>query len=358
MQTDTNLMQRQSDLIKAMRFPLIVLVMFAHSLTLPENPGGGGWGIYYFVTEMISHNLAKIAVCWFFVFSGYFFFLKFDGNRMESKWVLEKWRNRVRTLLLPYLIWNLLAILAIMIKSWLCVKVGLGEDEQMAWVREGDVLSWLWGSRANFPLWYMRDLMILSLFAPMLFYLLKNAKTGLIVVGIIYLIASFFSVPLDRSICFFSLGAYLGIHKKNILQICRSIEVPSAIAAILTLILASVGNNWQCHHLLLKIFYPFGMITFMNIFDAVINNAGIKQFLIRLSNSVFFIYAAHEIYILQWTKGFCLRTLGNGLLGMSISYVIVPIAVIVICVCLKDICNKVAPKALAFICGGRVNRRK
>ena len=51
--------KQQSNLIKAMRFPLIVMVVFAHSLgfqTYKIDLSLDGWNIYHFFSEMISYN--------------------------------------------------------------------------------------------------------------------------------------------------------------------------------------------------------------------------------------------------------------------------------------------------------------
>ena len=74
-------------MINAMRFPLIVLVVLAHSLgfgnidVFSETPG---WNVYHFFSEMISHNFGAIAVPWFYVFSGYLFF-----RNMKNYWMFE-----------------------------------------------------------------------------------------------------------------------------------------------------------------------------------------------------------------------------------------------------------------------------
>ena len=73
----------------------------------------------------------------------------------------------------------------------------------------------------------------------------------------------------------------------------------------------------------------------------------------RLSSAVFFIYAAHEIYILGWTKGLLLRLMGESAFAVWCRYLLVPVIVLVICLCLYKVLNRIIPGALAFACGGR-----
>ena len=85
----------------------------------------------------------------------------------------------------------------------------------------------------------------------------------------------------------------------------------------------------------------------------MIDNEHLKGRLSQLSASVFFIYAVHEIYILGWTKGLCLRIFGNSLAGTWISYWLVPVIVLAVCYALYCLLNRIMPRALAFACGGR-----
>ena len=71
--------KRQSEVIAAMRFPLMVLLLFAHVLpekSIPIEMNLSGMNIYHLFSEGISHNLSRIRNPLFFLFSGFFFFTK------------------------------------------------------------------------------------------------------------------------------------------------------------------------------------------------------------------------------------------------------------------------------------------
>lgn len=352
--------KRQSTLIKAMRFPLIVLVVFSHSLgfLFPHiNYSLDGWNVYHFFSEMISHNLCKIAVCWFFVFAGYFFFLNLPEDGLTGKWLVEKWKRRLMTLLIPYLIWNILPIIAFFIKTFLFAKLGLSQVESLK-----DAMSisfnpryWFLTGPLNYPLWFMRDLMIMCILAPLVYFIFKKLPRlgGIIVLFVLLLLPFETPVLTWRGYFFFSLGAFLGIQRLNILSLCRKVKLPAAILAVILLIVATLYNDASFHDWLLRAFYPFGMITFMNIIDSLIDNESRCDRLCRLSAAVFFIYASHEIYILGWTKGLFLRLFGEGLAGTWVRYLFVPIVVVSVCLALYYLLNRIMPRTLAFVCGGR-----
>lgn len=352
---------RQFTLIKAMRFPLIVLVVFAHSLgfgNVEITNELSGWNVYHFFSEMVSHNFARIAVCWFYTFSGYLLFRNLKDGEFSFSWVLGKWKKRVNSLLIPYLIWNLMVIVATIIKSWAFVKLGFGEDEGMTYVRKLDVVNWFWSGPANFPLYFMRDLMLMSILAPLWYFVVKRFKW----LSLILLIAAYASplnpsLPAMRAIFFFGVGTWMGIYRVNMLQLCRSIKWPAAVIAVITLLVASYWNSSAYHEWLLRAFYPFGMITFMNICDKLIDNENRCNRMCNLASAVFIIYATHEIYILGWTKGLFLRVFGDGLLGSWVRYLFVPVVVLIACLFIYWLLNRFMPKTLAFVSGGRVDKK-
>ena len=91
-----------SSVITALRFPLILLVVAIHliSSTAISPTGTTGWHfVYLYISELISHNLADIAVPMFFFISGYYGFYKKDW-RQEAVWSVEL-KKRAKTLLLP-----------------------------------------------------------------------------------------------------------------------------------------------------------------------------------------------------------------------------------------------------------------
>ena len=348
--TFDDLTARQSQLIRAMRFPLIVLVLYEHSVGAYAGIGTP----YGFLSEMISHHLCPIAVCWFFFFSGFLFFWNMEEGRFSFKWTVDKWKRRIWTLLIPYLCWNTLTVVAIILKNYGFSLFGipLSQDEMLT-VQQGP-LFWYISGPADFPLWFMLDMIVMTLITPLCYPIYKKWPW----ISLAFLVLIYFSPwkPLAisiRAIFFFSLGAWMSINRFHFLSIGKSIKVFAAIAAIILLIGATASLDKPWHEWLLRAFYPFGMITFMNVCDWLIDNDGRRERLTKLSASVFFIYAAHEIYILGWTKGLFVRIFGEGLPGTWIKFLFVPIIVLAVCLVLYRLLNRLMPRTLAFLCGGR-----
>lgn len=355
-----DLEKRQSELIEAMRFPLIVLVVFIHVLPeilVPIKMNGSEMNIYHIISESVSHVIGRIAVPCFFLFSGYFFFHK------SVKWNLDFYHSqlqkRCRTLIAPYFLWNGLMIIAIYAKnsifsllSWEIKEDGIFD------IQPQSLYELFWKGPVNFPLWYLRDLICMSLLAPLFYYLFRClGKYGIFILIVLYLTTWEIHFPglSMTAFMFFGLGAYLGIYKNNILELCLKYKVMCGIGAFLSFCCAIYNNGYEYSEYFTRAFVLFGVITAINTMNWVIGHESWKKKLGNLSVTVFFIYAVHEIYIINWMKGlfgriFVVET-GDRLL---ISYLSIPAITISICLALYFLLAKIAPRILAFAVGGRV----
>ena len=151
---------------------------------------------------------------------------------------------------------------------------------------------------------------------------------------------------------YFGIGTFLGINKNNLFDLSQRVKIPSFITNIVLVLIATHLNHLPVHDYLLRAFIPFGIISAFCIADSL--NDKWAGLLSRLSISVFFVYAIHEIFIRKWTNGMFLRIFGNGVKGSVISYFGVPIVVYIVSNCLFFILKKIAPKPLTFLCGGRI----
>ncbi|MCS2449223.1 acyltransferase [Bacteroides thetaiotaomicron] len=343
-----------------MRFPLMVLLLFAHVLpmvSVPIEMNLSGMNIYHLVSEGISHNLSRIRNPLFFLFSGFFFFRKLE------KWSFDFYRSqlkkRVRSLLLPYFLWNILMIVAIYIKNYTLTSfLSMESGEELLNLQNTPWYILLWHTPANYPLWFIRDLICMSVLTPFFYLFFRYLKAyGVLILVILYLSAWETNVAgLSMSaFMFFGTGAYMGIYKKNILEFCSKYRYTAAITALLFLGFAIVCNGRGMHAYLVRIYVLFGIITVFNLMDWLINRETWKKLFCNLSATVFFIYAAHEIYIINWTKGFFARTsLANSGGGLLLSYLLIPFITLGICLGLYYLLNRMAPKTLALLVGGRV----
>ena len=203
--------------INALRLPLIILVTYAHSYGAIREEYillGSGWDTYEVLKILISQSLVKVAVPAFFVMSGYLFFANVEKFTKEVYW--QKIRRRIKTLLIPYIIWNLL----------MAVKL-----------REISLDTFI--APANMPLWFLRDLMVVSLLTPILYIGVKRLGWWIVAILIPIYSNGIWAIQPDLNpyaICFFTLGATLSIKKMDLVKTCERFVTPASTLSLLLLI--------------------------------------------------------------------------------------------------------------------------
>ena len=122
-----------------------------------------------------GNGLWCVANTMFFLLSGMLFF-----NGIESvKGCFLKMKKRVRSLLVPYVIWNVIFIFwYIALQNLPGIDSFINSDIVGSLTKNGllDALRVLYWEPANFPLWFVRDLMIMVVLSPVLYYLIKYLK--------------------------------------------------------------------------------------------------------------------------------------------------------------------------------------
>ncbi len=221
----------QSKTIAFLRFPLIVGVVLIHCY-YKELPIGGvkipvmdEYPIYKLIADLFSQVLARTAVPLFFLISGYLFFYKssFSWPMYDSKL-----RKRAQTLLLPYLFWNgalvgLHLLIELLFPSVLSGEVkpvldyGWCDWWDIFWAREPSEPGGM-PMPINYPLWFIRDLMVLVVFSPLVYAMVRYLRQyALALLGFLWLIYDGASTPglSPTAWFFFSLGAFYSVHRRN-----------------------------------------------------------------------------------------------------------------------------------------------
>lgn len=150
-------------------FVFSLLVIWVHSYNAELYLGSTQWAqsIGRFEYRIINW-LAQIAVPGFFMISGYLFYRNFDLSKLR-----RKWESRIRSVLVPYILWNFLYYIGYVVGSrlpWMGEVVGKGVIPLRLDVAVDAILNHTY----NYVFWYLFQLILLILLAPVLYWVLVN----------------------------------------------------------------------------------------------------------------------------------------------------------------------------------------
>ena len=233
-----------SSVIKFLRFPLIAMVVMIHAHFHDISMGGvdyrfdlNQFPIYCNLSFLISKLLASIAVPMFYVFSGYLFFYKQPS--FSAKDYLGKLRKRIKTLLIPYIFWNLVVIVFYFLAQTFMPSMISGDNKPIADYAIIDWLKAFWNYNnempISYPLWFIRDLIVVVLLSPVVYFLVKKSVFSVIVIGIIWLLGFTTGIcGIDiTAIFFFSFGSLFSIKKFDFVNFFKKIRVGGYVMSLL-----------------------------------------------------------------------------------------------------------------------------
>jgi hypothetical protein len=374
----------QSETIDWLRFPLVICVVFIHNFGLPEMVNMQAVNYFalsgvdiYNIIRVLVRKIASICNPCFFLFSGFLFFLNI--NQWNKGVYFKKLKSRIKTLLIPYILWNLINVLirplvivgGRFIKrdgDWGRFSLFFNElfDKGVwsifwhynTWGTGTNILGWSRPSMGPFsiPMWFLQTLIVLSLLTPVIYCICKYLKQyGLIILGIAYYTGIWFSIPgfSISPLFFFSIGAYLGIYKKNLIVEFRRYTAFCYIIALITLIVSTYYDGQKIHDYFFPVFIFSGVINAVNIASFLVERKIIKPHPL-LTQSTFFIYAIHGVLVLS-IVGLLFDCLfkSKELAILILRYFTVPIVTAYVCVLIYCILKKIMPKLLSLLSGNR-----
>jgi surface polysaccharide O-acyltransferase-like enzyme len=314
----------QYEVIRQLRLPMIVLVTFAHSYGGVEEGFSlltSEWNTYEFLRLLISQTLVKVAMPVFFIMSGYLFFANVDVWNFKV-YKTKIWR-RIKTLLIPYLIWNLLMAIKLKTFSWSMFWA--------YWEPAGVQIDWfgqeqLMTAPANMPLWFLRDLMVVSLLTPIIYIILR--KLGLWLMGlltVLYLSGIYAFIPglSAYAVYFFTFGAFLSIRKMDLVASLKRVEIPAYVLSVLFAISMLLSYNTSVFSSLMLCFRLTGAIAVFCIASRFLSSAD-RRLPSLVCDSAYFIYLAHYVFFFSFIDTVFFAIFATSIPALSLHYLLVP----------------------------------
>lgn len=232
--------------------------------------------------------LLRVNIPMFLMISGYLFFRNFSWEMLFGKW-----KRRIKTLLIPYLLWNFLYYLGYYSASQVEVLRPVLNRPAMVFS-----ITELWDAILHFScnpvFWFLYQLILLVLLAPWHYLVLKRKGTGLIYLALLwYGIDRGIALPklnLD-ALLYYSTAAFGALHGKKLVE--GAWNRKRALAGCLLL----AGGYLSCFYFYQTYFIPavvlYHVLTGAGFWFLVSESwlGEIRPFM----TTTFFIYALHFI---------------------------------------------------------------
>lgn len=298
-----------SSAITGLRFPLIFLIIMLHCYSVQRLEGEHEY--YFKVIYPFALWLGETGVPGFFFISGYLFFL-------SKKKYSEKLQSRFHTLFIPYMLWNLLLIFIYVIAYTLGYPQDInGKNIVNYSLIDYFRLFWDRGSfdNGNFvpllcPLWYIRNLLIMSVLSPIFYYLIKYAREVFLLLIAMWWMMTYHNAFIPQTILFFCLGAYFSIFNRNPLEtiiknkyLFLFLFIVLAFGDIITHVTISTPFNLQIHRFALT----FNIPALLLLADYCVRHGYSNE---QLPNSAFIVFCVHYPIVVILRK-FCITQFSN-----------------------------------------------
>lgn len=357
--------KNQSLTIDYLRIPFTVLVIVLHAYTATQNVNwlNIGHPIYKFITYNLSLLCGYIAVPFFFFISGYLFFTHYFKGKI---FYLNKWRKRLYTLLLPYLIWNFLVLLLyyFLQNNALTAPYFSGFHKPIADYNWKEFLQAFWavggydggdGTPILSPYWYIRNLIILCLFTPAIYKLNVYAKYfWLFPIGLLWICTPRMAFS-ACSVFWFGIGAYFSIQGKELYSVFRK-KINWQIGIWLFLwILFNIFPFYEIHSIVAVVVHRLliiGAVPIVYIWSY--NKISSQKWNINknLSDSSFFIYTIHSPILLVIRKVIVKLLPGASDVVSVLLWAFSIVVTFLFSYGIYRLMKKFFPHLLSFLCGG------
>lgn len=339
-----------SQKIKVLNFIAILFVLLIHSNFSESVDFPKAMCVQLFLG---TSGMSLAAVPLFYFISGLLFF----KGIVQTRDLFPKIIIRTKTLLIPYVIWNLFFVGWYVVMAYMpgvSLFVNSNMMDNLQWQHPIDTLSFLFINPAGFHLWFLRDLTIYVFASPLLYWSIKRTRWITYVVLLVV-----FGQYLRCGITYFALGGIIS-QKYSLEQLQSWISKPVILccaclylmgcfiaANILPFPVSSMNPYYQ------QVMSLLGIIAIWGGYELVLSvDYKFPSWFTTATSYTFFVYLFHEPAF-NIIKKLSLRVIGCSDMSLIILYLFNPIFMIVIAILIGMTFKKILPKTYSVCVGGR-----
>lgn len=338
-----NLEHNQTDSVKskisALRLIAIIGVLYIHA----ENYAQFGFlsGTNGYDLEQKAIGAFEWAVPLFFLLSAFLFFRGFQWNQL-----IGKWKRRIHTLLIPYLVWNTIYFILFALLPRLPFLAPY-INSAPAQLTLSEIFNSVFLHQYAGVLWFLQALIELTLLAPLFYFVFSRRYIGeaaLLVILALSLFRPFALPPVLylgwRFVFFYALGSYLGLRFPDAVKYTP----PRAIRAVLLCALPVIVT--------LNVLFDYELYSLVFIVCLWLGLSADAFQPRRIYETSFFLYVTH-ILLFSIIKKIQFAIVPHTEPFMLFAYASVPLFAAAILVPLALLVRRIMPKTYAFLFGGR-----
>ncbi|WP_455970784.1 acyltransferase family protein [Bacteroides congonensis] len=298
-------------------------------------------------------GLSVAAVPLFYFISGILFYR--GVNTIGD--CLPRMRKRVKSLLVPYVIWNIIFVSWYVVLEYIPgVSIFVNSDvvSNIDFYKPQDTLVYLFLKPAGFQLWFLRDLILYVTLSPVIYVGIKKLPL------LTYLTLLLLFGGISRcGVTYFVLGGILAIHYD--FEVLKRLLTKPLVCACITIYLTGGLFASGIVSLPISVFNPYyqqvisviGIMAIWGGYDMLVGEEDlISNRMKKLMSYTFFIYLFHEPTF-NIIKKLGLVMFGCNDLSLVLMYLINPIIMIIVAVWTGMICQCLMPRLYSIATGGR-----
>lgn len=202
-------------------FILCILVIYIHArndsiFTVPVFISG--ISIFSEMESILAADIAGTAVGGFYLCSGYLFFRSYSWNH-----TLEKYKSRIRGILIPYILWTLIYFFIHVVISHIPGLAVIFHEApiQVTWKT---ILDAVFHYRYCAFLWFLQFLILYAAVSPVIYVLIQNRYSGVAAILVVLFTACTNIIKNEQAsavtnwLVLYMLGGYIGIHFKTFIE--------------------------------------------------------------------------------------------------------------------------------------------
>lgn len=345
--------EEQSERIKIYKAFLAIMVVFIHAYTAKEIPELSEMNYVDIIQYVISQVICRCAVPAYFFLSALFLYRKPFNYKTNLI-------RKLKTLGIPYLIMNTVWIVFFLVAKFIPVIGGMISNP------ENNVLEWSFvdyidaylgfqnGFPMLYPLWFIRDLIVLNVLATVIGKMVEKIPTVSMVIAVV----AWLLIPKTgvfflgiQSIVFWVLGCALCKSQFNLSLFEKIPEWLISVLYVLFIVVDTLTIDLKAHLIIHNIGIIIGML-FWYVCATKLKGSKLKKILLVVSAYSFGIYIFHESTLTLFKK-VCARILPSENIFLLLQYFVIPMVIIVGCIVLCMLLKRFVPALYKLLTGSR-----